>query len=168
MVCAYFSPCACGIGVGREDTCCGEVWLARPTPDHRPLHHQSTGGADVDFFAVWTTVTLAAWTQAPLDRNGMIFLVLGPPLTAMFIYAAAHLFLTHIRFNDDGIERRFLRQKVFVAWTDIFRIRRHFFFGPQIVAKDGRKVVVWEYWRGFRELMNVAAVKGIPIDFGAN
>jgi hypothetical protein len=102
--------------------------------------------------------------QPPHDWHDVVILAATPAMTAVFAYSAVYLLVIRIRFNNEIIERHFFGHTTKIAWDDVLRIKRHFFFGPQIFARNGNKIVVWEYLRGFRDLIRAAAQKGIVVD----
>jgi hypothetical protein len=74
-----------------------------------------------------------------------------------------HLLLVRFRFNNTGVERRAFHRHEFVPWEKTAKIRRHWFFGPQIVCSDGRRFGVWEYLRGFRDFIETAKAHGVNV-----
>jgi len=102
--------------------------------------------------------------QPPKDRRDLVVLAAMPVMTIVFAYSAIYLLAIRIRFNNTTIERRFFGQVTKIDWDEVVRVKRHFFFGPQIFARNGKKIVVWEYLRGFQDLIRLATQNGIEVD----
>jgi hypothetical protein len=117
----------------------------------------------VFFFLAIVVFAAAVLQGGGFDAKGWIMIVLGPPLTVMFCYSSAYIFFTRISFNDQGVERRFLKRVTFIAWHDAKDFRRHWLFGPQLRGIDGRIITIWEYLRGFAEITDAARAHGVPV-----
>lgn len=115
-------------------------------------------------FTIVSIVIPIAILQGGWDRTMWFLLPISPVMAFIGWYTGLYLFFHRVRFNDSGIESRWLGKTTFLDWKDIAAFKRHWFFGPQLRAKDGRRVTVWEYLRGFNELTAMAAAHGIPVD----
>lgn len=114
-------------------------------------------------FAAFPVIAILAAQKDGTGTVSWILLVLGPPLSALSIYGFFCLALVRFRFNEAGIERRVIGRTLFLAWDNIVAIRRHWFFGPQIVCRSGKAYAVWEYQRGFNALVEAASSQGISV-----
>jgi hypothetical protein len=114
-------------------------------------------------FTTTTVVSGVLIFSQPNDRITLSLLILSPPIAYMMWYSLWYLLFVRIHFNETGVERRNLFRHTFIAWKDIAKIRRHWFFGPQIVTVQGRKYGVWEYLRGFRDFIDTAKTQGVTV-----
>ena len=106
--------------------------------------------------------------EALVGENGRTLsfaCLLAPPLISLFSYSAAYTFLMRHRFNEHGVEERILGRDTFTAWPDISAITRHWLFGPRLKLRSGKAIQLSEYYRGFQQLVEQAAAKGVAIDF---
>jgi hypothetical protein len=116
------------------------------------------------FFALWLVIGIVAAVQGGGAESLVVFGLIAPPLTAMFAYSAVYILFHRYRFNEDGVEHRAFGKSLLVGWTDIQMLKRHWFFGPTLRLKSGASLHVWEYYRGFPQLVATAEAKGVLID----
>ena len=113
-------------------------------------------------FGAFTFISALAILQGAADRTSWFLLFCSPVMFAISLYVVAYTFACRIKFNDHGIIRQFPWMNIFIPWSDVIEIKRHWFFGPMMVHKTGR-FIVWEYLRGFADLCYAATARAIPV-----
>jgi hypothetical protein len=83
----------------------------------------------------------------------------GPFMAALGAYSFFYLTFVRLSFDDNGTARRVLRRRVFIPWSDVAGLKRHWLFGPQIVTVGGSRYGVWEYLRGFQQFVAFARTR---------
>jgi hypothetical protein len=94
------------------------------------------------------------------SETGKLFA--GVLMVAVSLGGLYMAFAMDIRFNDSGVQYGGLSKTAFAPWVEIKRIRYHPFWGPQVVT-DRFSVLIPRFFRGFRQLMDEAARRGIEI-----
>jgi hypothetical protein len=102
-------------------------------------------------------------------HNRLILLTLMSLMGSAFlafigIYVIVTTLFIHIRFSDQGIERRFFGRFTYFPWSDVAEFRRHPNMGPQLVSRDGRHINISQYRTGHAELERLLRSRGIPVN----
>jgi hypothetical protein len=113
-------------------------------------------------FGLFGIITPLAMLRGTTDGTSWFLLFCSPVMFAIGLYVAAYTFACRIKFNESGITRHFAWTRVFVPWSEVLEIKRHWFFGPMVVHKTGR-FIVWEYLRGFADLCHAATTRSITV-----
>jgi hypothetical protein len=85
-------------------------------------------------------------------------------LGLIFPYCTVTTFFVRIRFNDQGVQKSWFGRPRFTSWTEIKKLERSVFKGPQLVTRTGRGIAVSAYLAGFRELVQMAKAKDVEVD----
>jgi hypothetical protein len=114
-------------------------------------------------FTVAPFIAAAALLDAPRDGPSWLLLSLCPALIFISWYTVGYVFFVSVQFNEDGVSRSLFRSEMFIPWDDAQAVKRHWFFGPQLLSDTDRKIVIWEYLRGYEELVDFARSKGVTV-----
>jgi hypothetical protein len=108
---------------------------------------------------------LAFSTTNDQSVSGSAFAILmfEPVMGLAFLYSAASIFLVRIRFNDNGVEKKWFVRGAFLPWGYIRTLDRSVFKGPRLVLANGRSVAVSKYLRGFSQLATAARDHGVSV-----
>jgi len=92
-----------------------------------------------------------------------VYLMVGVPLAIGSWYFVYGIFIVRMQFNESGIEYREFSRRLFVEWREVGRIKYDFLLGAYASTDKGR-LIAWEYFRGFSQLIDAAQRNNIVID----
>lgn len=90
----------------------------------------------------------------PIDDR-FLFLILGPPLTALMIFGAIIIFWTKLRVSKEGVEYRGVKGWEYFSWDQIKGVDTHAGLGPRINTINNRRLYFWPYGYGLEQLREI-------------
>lgn len=105
-------------------------------------------------FSVALTVLFGTFTVGTIFNlvdDGLFFLLLGPPLTALMGFSSFIILWVRVRSSSQGIERRGLKGWSRFSWESVISVDSHEGLGPRIHVEGHRPLYFWPYGYGVNE-----------------
>jgi hypothetical protein len=138
----------------------GEWSVMRPSVG---LYLLAVLGSLLALLGLVTAVVSALAIMQTYTQLALIILGGGGFLAFIGAYVLVTTLFICIRFNEQGIERRFFNRSTYFPWSEVVEFRRHPQMGPRVISKDGRHINISQHRIGHPDLERFLRNKRIPI-----
>ena len=111
-------------------------------------------------------VDLIIGSVADLSDGGWIFLIIGPPMTALMGFSVFVTFWVRVAFSSEGVRHRGLRGWTQHPWDSVEGVTFHAGLGTRIRLTSGQHLNFWPTLSGMQELRSAFETRGLPFDLG--